>query len=160
MQYANTVLKLNTIHLCVKLEPETSRAMPWNQWRILETKVLTSINKYMLGMLVQAAHYTIQGFLSSSKEGGDWKFCWGRGVFFLLHIIVLTIGTKAFHEYWTSIKIKTSMTCVSKENDIIKKLVQEQWLHYWSRLVWGWANFRLVGSPILPVWKTLQLVQK
>ena len=32
-----------------------------------------------------------------------------------------------FCEYWTSIKIRISMTCVSKEYDIIK-LVQEEWL--------------------------------
>ena len=39
----------------------------------------------MLGMLVQAAHYTIQDFLSSSKEGGIGNFAGGGGVFFTAH---------------------------------------------------------------------------
>ena len=34
----------------------------------------------------------------------------------------------AFYEYWTSIKIKFSMTYVSKEYEIKRKLAQEQWL--------------------------------
>ena len=34
----------------------------------------------------------------------------------------------AFCEDWTSIKIKISMTCVSKEYEIKTKMVQEQWL--------------------------------
>ena len=35
---------------------------------------------------------------------------------------------RAFCEYWTSIKIKVSMTCVSKEYEIKTKMVQKQWL--------------------------------
>ena len=83
----------------------------------------------------------------------------------------------AFCEYWTSIKIKISMICVSKEYEIKTKMVQEQWLQlkmtflffYWVELafdgegikIWwggrGWENFYLVGgtSPIPPVGKTL-----
>ena len=34
----------------------------------------------------------------------------------------------AFCEYWTSIKIKISMICVSKDYEIKTKMVQEQWL--------------------------------
>ena len=34
----------------------------------------------------------------------------------------------AFYEYWTSIKIKINITCVSKEYEIKTKMEQEQWL--------------------------------
>ena len=34
----------------------------------------------------------------------------------------------AFCEYWTSIKTKINMTCVSKEYEIKTKMEQEQWL--------------------------------
>ena len=34
----------------------------------------------------------------------------------------------AFYEYWTSIKIKLNMICVSKEHEIKTKMEQEQWL--------------------------------
>ena len=61
----------------------------------------------------------------------------------------------AFCEYWTSNKIKISMTCISKEHEIKTKMVQEQWLqlkmtvfllvwiHFWEG---GWENFWLVGG--------------
>ena len=50
-----------------------------------------------------------------------------------------------FCEYLTSIKIKISMTCVSKEYEIKTKMVQEQWLQlkmtflffYWVELTFG-----------------------
>ena len=34
----------------------------------------------------------------------------------------------AFSEYWTSIKTKINMTCVSKEYEFKTKMEQEQWL--------------------------------
>ena len=34
----------------------------------------------------------------------------------------------AFREYWTSIKIKINMICVSKEYEIKTKMEREQWL--------------------------------
>ena len=51
----------------------------------------------------------------------------------------------AFYEYWTSIKIKISMICVSKEYETKTKMVQEQWLQlkmsflsfYWVELTFG-----------------------
>ena len=89
----------------------------------------------------------------------------------------------AFCEYWTSIKIKISLTCVSKEYEIKTKLVQEQWLQqknyavifllgYWVELTfrgegikiwWGKTMISklLAGgygdSPFHPVGKTLSL---
>ena len=62
----------------------------------------------------------------------------------------------AFCEYWTSIKIKISMICVSKEYEIKTKMVQEKWLQlkmtflFFIGLNWllvgreEWANFWLV----------------
>ena len=62
-------------------------------------------------------------------------------------------------KYWTSIKIKISMTCVCKEYEVKIKMAQEQWLQlkinfllgyngvYWEGvffMVGGWANFQLV----------------
>ena len=51
----------------------------------------------------------------------------------------------AFCEYWTLIKIKISMICVSKEHEVKAKMVQEQWLQqkrtflffYWVELTFG-----------------------
>ena len=57
----------------------------------------------------------------------------GGGEFF--HRVILTIWTffKAFCEYWTSIKIKISMTCAYKEYEIETKMVQERWIQLkWS----------------------------
>ena len=70
----------------------------------------------------------------------------------------------AFCEYWTSIKIKISMICVSREYEVKAKMVHEQWLQlkmkffllgwidfWWEgiKIWWGggkWANFWLVGG--------------
>ena len=41
-----------------------------------------------------------------------------------------------FCEYWTSIKIKTSMTCVSKDYEIRTKMVHEQWLQLKMLFYW------------------------
>ena len=74
-----------------------------------------------------------------------------------------------FYEYWTSIKIKISMICVSKGYEIKTKMVQEQWLQlkitflffYWVELTFGGegVNGQIFGwwedSPIPPVGKTL-----
>ena len=38
------------------------------------------------------------------------------------------IRKTAFCEYWTSIKIKINMTCVSEVYEIKTKMEQEQWL--------------------------------
>ena len=57
----------------------------------------------------------------------------------------------AFCEYWTSIKIKISMICVSKEYKIKTKMVQEQWLQlkmtflffYWVELTFGGEGIKI-----------------
>ena len=54
----------------------------------------------------------------------------------------------AFCEYWTSIKIKISMTCVSQEYEIKTKIIQEQWLQLKITFLFG-SNlkfFYLVGE--------------
>ena len=77
----------------------------------------------------------------------------------------------AFFEYWTSIKIKISMLCISKDHEIKTKMVQEQWLQikmtfiffYWVELIfsgeqikvwWGGAGMRKIlarwGAPPFP----------
>ena len=51
----------------------------------------------------------------------------------------------AFCEYWTSIKTKISVICVSKEYECKTKMVEEQWLQikktflffYWVELTFG-----------------------
>ena len=79
----------------------------------------------------------------------------------------------AFCEYWTLIKIKISMICVSKEYEIKTKMVQEEWLQLkmtflffcWVELTFGgegrdeWAIFFGWGEtpPIPPVRKTLYI---
>ena len=76
-----------------------------------------------------------------------------------------------FCEYWTSIKIRISMICVSKDYEIKTKMVQEQWLQlkmsflffYWIELTFvgrgEWANFWLVRGthPIPTGRKTLYI---
>ena len=89
----------------------------------------------------------------------------------------------AFCEYWTSIKIKISMTCVSKGYEIKTKMVQEQWLqlkmtfflgynlnnfNWWGRIDFWWGgNKNLVGEvywgEIFPgggEWTNFQLVEE
>ena len=41
-----------------------------------------------------------------------------------------------FCEFWTSIKIKISMTCVSKDYEIRTKMVHEQWLQLKMLFYW------------------------
>ena len=88
--------------------------------------------------------YIYQGFLNSSKgllRGGGGKFpCTGGGggseilleggIFYWVEGtwgVILTIWTffKVFCEYWTSLKIKISMTGVSKKSEIKTKIVEE-----------------------------------
>ena len=72
-------------------------------------------------------------------------FCWG--IIFLPgggnprrsnsdHLNLFLSKKMAFCEYWTSIKIKISMTCVSKEYKIKTKMVHEQWLQLKWSLYW------------------------
>ena len=57
-----------------------------------------------------------------------------------------------FRKYWTSIKIKISMTCMYKDYKFKIKMVQEQWLQLKMReatareffLVGGWTKFWLI----------------
>ena len=79
-------------------------------------------------------HPIKQGFPKSSKRWGVKKFCC-RGFFYQVVgswggviLSIQTIFKAALCEYWTAIKIKISMTCVSKEYDIKTKMVQGQWL--------------------------------
>ena len=76
----------------------------------------------------------------------------------------------AFCEYWTIIKIKISMICVSKEYDIKTKMVQEEWLQLkmtflifcWVELTFGGGDKQIFGwwgglPPSPPVGKTLYI---
>ena len=49
----------------------------------------------------------------------------------------------AFSEYWTTIKIKISMTCVYKEYEIKTKMVQEHWLQLKMKFLLGY-NMEIV----------------
>ena len=49
----------------------------------------------------------------------------------------------AFCEYWISIKIKISMTCVSKEHEIKTKMVQEQQQQLKTKFLLGY-NLKIV----------------
>ena len=49
----------------------------------------------------------------------------------------------ALSEYWTSIKIKINMTCVSKEYEIKTKMEQEQWLQLKMLFLLGY-NLKIV----------------
>ena len=49
----------------------------------------------------------------------------------------------AFCEYWTSLKIKISMTCVSKEYKIKTKMIQKQRLHLKMTFLLG-CSFKIV----------------
>ena len=74
-----------------------------------------------------------------------------------------------WYEYWTSVKIKIDMTCVSKEYEIKTKMEQEQWLVggnknmvggvYWGGNFSRWGDEQILGGggnlPIPPVGKTL-----
>ena len=50
-----------------------------------------------------------------------------------------------FCKYWTSIKIKTSMTCMYKDYKLKIKMVQEQWLKLKMKSLWG-SNMKMVGN--------------
>ena len=62
----------------------------------------------------------------------------------------LKLKTK-FCKYSTSIKIKISMSCVYKENEVKIKIVQEQWLRLKIKFLLGY-NMKIVLSPRL--WNT------
>ena len=69
------------------------------------------------------------------------KGTWGR--------VILTIRTffkakKAFCEYWTSIKMKINMACVSKEYEVKTKMEQEQWLQLKMLFLLGY-NLKIVA---------------
>ena len=76
----------------------------------------------------------MQGFPNSSGGGGGAEILLGE----FFYQVVRTWGgvtlasdsklKKACCEYWTSIKINISVTCVSKDYEIKTKVVQEQWL--------------------------------
>ena len=51
----------------------------------------------------------------------------------------------AFCEYWTSIKMKINMTCVSKEYEIKTKMEQEQWLQLKMLFLLGY-NMKIVAQ--------------
>ena len=60
--------------------------------------------------------------------GGFFIGLWEPEEEWLLPIEPFSKPKIAFCEYWASIKIKVSMTCVSKEDEIKTKIVHEQWL--------------------------------
>ena len=49
-------------------------------------------------------------------------------MFYLIKKLIFDFHTIFNLEYWTSIKTKINMTCVSKEYEITIKMEQEQWL--------------------------------
>ena len=66
----------------------------------------------------------------------------------------------AFCAYWTSIQIKISMTCVSREHEIKTKMVQKQWRQLGLQLenlyllrrgddFWWEGNKNLLGGSLL-----------
>ena len=48
-----------------------------------------------------------------------------------------------FCKYWTLIKIKISMTCMSKEYEVKIKMVQEQWLQLKIKFLLGY-NMKII----------------
>ena len=60
----------------------------------------------------------------------------------------------AFCEYWTSIKIKFSMSCVSKEYETKTKtkMVHQQWLKLKTLFKLGY-NLETVNLKIVKLWK-------
>ena len=53
--------------------------------------------------------------------------------------------------YWTSIKMKISMTCVYKEYKIKRKMVQEQWLQLKNEVFVRFKHYNcfLVGRELI-----------
>ena len=56
----------------------------------------------------------------------------------ILKIEAFSTLKTAFCEYWTSIKIKISTTCVSKEYGMKTKMVHEQWLQLKMKFLVGY----------------------
>ena len=88
-----------------------------------------------------------KGVNSLSVGRGHRKFCWGEGGNFFTGgwepqeewfwwFQPFSKLKRAFCEYWTSIKIKVSMTCVSKKYGIKTKMVQKQWLQLKIMFYW------------------------
>ena len=56
---------------------------------------------------------------------------------------------RAFFEYWTSVRITISKTCVSKEYEIKTKMVHEQWLQLKMKgdeLTFGWGGMSIFSA--------------
>ena len=63
--------------------------------------------------------------------------------------VILTIRTffkakNSFCEYWTSIKMKINIACVSNEYEIKTKMMQEQWLQLNMLFLLGY-NLKIVA---------------
>ena len=82
---------------------------------------------------------------------GDWKLHWGD--FFMgwwepeeewfSRFKPFSKLKSAFYEYWTSIKIKISMTCMFKEYKIKTKMVKKHWRHLKMMFLLG-CNLKIV----------------
>ena len=61
---------------------------------------------------------------------------------------------RAFYEYWTSIKIKINMACVSKVYEIKTKREQEHWLQLkmWFLLGYNLKSVLFVGEGGIKIW--------
>ena len=94
----------------------------------------------------------------------DGTFCW-RGVFLLggrIREVILSnwIFSKlqtTFYIYWTSINVKTSMTCQYKEYEVKTKIVQEQQLYLKMKFL---LNYNLFWALALECTVAFSLVQK
>ena len=85
---------------------------------------------------------------------GDWKFYWERFFFHWWRGIEewfwwfepFSKLKIALCEYWTSIKIKISMTCVSKEYETQTKMVHEQWIQLNMKFLLGYNCYLVEGE--------------
>ena len=143
----------STAMICVQAQLEESNFFVW----------MLFVKQYFGIMMIdwekgkgsRVSQVAVMGGGNSPLSGGggrNQKFCLREFLYWIVGSwrgVILTIQTffsvlkTAFCEYWTSSKIKISMTCVSKEYEIKTKMVHEQWPQLKMKFLLGY-NLEIV----------------
>ena len=114
------------------LLPKNQKPKLHNSSKIKQKKNKLRLNCRVFQMTIRNGEGGIRNFAGGNIFTGQWEpgeeWFWPFEPFLKLET--------DFCEFWTSIKIKISMTCVSKDYEIRTKMVHEQWLQLKMLFYW------------------------
>ena len=119
--------------------------------RIIINMEFLSFGESFISPIISVFEIVLMGKAGKSHQQGNRKFCWENFFiewwesdkeWFWTFEPFSKLKTR-FCEYWTSIKIKISMTCMYKDYKFKIKMVQEQWLQLKMKSLWG-SNMKIV----------------